>query len=138
MKQKVSLRQLTFLAICIALSLVTKRIISPVTNLLTDLLRIPGGGAVTSFSLMFLLVGTSGLNWRWAATAASFLQSLLALCLGFSSYQGLFMLLTYSLPGLVIDLFRMGFPKRDRLFFYCPVHRPIPSAHCLPTYWYFS
>jgi len=54
MKQKVSLRHLTFLAICVALSLVTKRVISPVTNLLTDFLRIPGGGAATAFSVAIL------------------------------------------------------------------------------------
>lgn len=117
MKHNVPLRHLTFLAICIALSLVTKRVISPVTNLLTDLIRIPGGGAATAFSLMFLLVGTSGLHWRWATTAAAFVQSLIALSLGMSSYQGLFAVLTYSLPGLVIDLFRMFFPLRDKTYF---------------------
>ena len=64
MKQKIPLRHLTFLAICIALSLVSKRIVSPITNLLTDLIRIPGGGAATAFSLMFLLVGLYLRNWR--------------------------------------------------------------------------
>lgn len=117
MKQKIPLRHLTFLAICIALSLVTKRLISPVTNLLTDLIRIPGGGAATAFSLMFLLVGTGGLSWCWATTAAAFVQSLIALSMGMSSYQGLFAVLTYSLPGLVIDLFRILFPRRDKIFF---------------------
>lgn len=117
MKTKIPLRHLTFLAICTALSLVTKRVISPVTNLLTDLIRIPGGGAATAFSLMFLLVGTSGLDWRWATTAAAFVQSLIALSLGMSSYQGLFAILTYSLPGLVIDLFRIVYPLRDETYF---------------------
>lgn len=117
MKQNVPLRHLTFLAICIALSLVTKRVISPVTNLLTDLIRIPGGGAATAFSLMFLMVGTAGLKWRWATTAAAFVQSLIALSMGMSSYQGLLAVLTYSLPGLVIDLFRMIYPLRDKAYF---------------------
>ena len=117
MKQKIPLRHLTFLAICIALSLVTKRVISPVTNLLTDLIRIPGGGAATAFSLMFLLVGTSGLHWCWATTAAAFVQSLIALSMGMSSYQGLFAVLTYTLPGVVIDLFRILFPRRDKTYF---------------------
>lgn len=117
MKQTISLRHLTFLAICIALSLVTKRVISPVTNLLTDLIRIPGGGAATAFSLMFLLIGTAGLQWRWAATAAAFVQSLIALSLGMSAYQGAFALLTYTLPGLTIDLNRILFRKRDKAYF---------------------
>lgn len=117
MKQRISLRHLTFLAICIALSLVSKRIISPICNVLTDFLRIPGGGAATAFSLIFLIVGTSNMDWRWAATSAAFVQSLIALCLGMSSYQGMFAVLTYTLPGMVIDLFRRICPKRDTPYF---------------------
>lgn len=117
MKHAIPLRHLIFLALCIALSLVTKRAISPVTNLLTDFIRIPGGGAATAFSLMFLLVGTAGLKWRWAATAAAFVQSLIALSMGMSADQGAFVLLTYTLPGLVMDLFRCVYPGRDKSFF---------------------
>ena len=117
MKEKIPLSHLTFLAICVALSLVTKKVISPITNLLTDFIRIPGGGAATAFSLMFLTVGTGGTRWRWATTAAGFVQSLIALSLGMSAYQGAFAILTYTLPGLVIDLFRWLYPRRDTLYF---------------------
>lgn len=117
MKQKIPLRHLAFLAICIALSLVTKRVISPITNLLTDFLRIPGGGAATAFSLLFLAVGTGAMKWRWATTVAGFVQSLIALSLGMSAYQGAYAILTYTLPGLVIDLFRWCYPSRDKVYF---------------------
>lgn len=117
MKYKVPLCHLTFLAICVALSLVTKRVISPVTNLLTDFLRIPGGSAATAFSLAFLVVGTGGLRWRWATTAAGFIQGLLALWLGMSAYQGLFVVVTYTVPGLVVDLFGRFYPHRNKTYF---------------------
>ena len=117
MKTKVPLRHLVFLGLCVALSLVTKRVISPVTNILTDFIRIPGGGAATAFSLMFLLVGTSGLQWRWAATAAAFVQCLIALSLGMSSYQGLLAVITYTVPGVVMDLFRRYCPVKDQTYF---------------------
>lgn len=117
MKQKLPLGHLAFLAICVAMSLVTKRVISPITNLLTDFLRIPGGGAATAFSLMFLAVGTSRLPWSWAGTAAGFVQSLIAMALGMSAYQGAFAVLTYTLPGAVIDLFRRFYPRRDKAYF---------------------
>ena len=117
MHNKIPLRHLIFLAICIALSLVTKRVISPITNLLTDFIRIPGGGAATAFSLMFLVVGTGRIPWGWAATAAGFVQSLIALAFGMSAYQGGFAILTYTLPGLVIDLFRKIYPARDTAYF---------------------
>lgn len=117
MKEKLPLRHLAFVAICVALSLVTKKVISPITNLLTDFIRIPGGGAATAFSLMFLLIGTAGLRWRLATTCAGFVQSLIALGLGMSAYQGAYALLTYTLPGLVIDLLRLLYPKRDKTYF---------------------
>lgn len=117
MKQKIPLRHLTFLAVCIALSLVAKRIISPVTNVLTDFIRIPGGGAAAAFSLMFLLIGTDGIRWPWAATAAAFVQGLIALSLGMSSYQGAMAVFTYTLPGVVMDLSRMVWKKRDANYY---------------------
>ena len=117
MKQKVPLRHLTFLAICVALSLVTKRLIAPVTNLLTDFIRIPGGGAAAAFSLMFLAVGTAGIHWRWATAAAGFIQGLLAMALGMSAYQGGYAVVTYTLPGLVIDLVRLVYPCTNAAYF---------------------
>ncbi len=117
MKPKVPLCHLAFLGICVAFSLVTKRVISPITNLLTDFLRIPGGSAATAFSLLFLVVGTSRLKWSWATTATSFVQSLIALGIGMSTYQGAFALVSYALPGLVIDLFRKFYPHRNMAFF---------------------
>ena len=117
MKKRVPLSHLAFLAICVALSLVTKRVISPITNLLTDFIRIPGGGAATAFSLTFLIVGTGGLRWRWATTAAGFVQSLIALSLGMSAFQGAFAVLTYTLPGVVIDLLRCVYPHRNITYF---------------------
>ena len=116
-KKSEDLRHLIFLATCITLSLVTKRFISPITNILTDFLRIPGGGAAAAFSLMFLIVGTYNFRWRWAATYAGFAQGVIALCLGMSSYQGLFALLTYTAPCVVIDLFRMFYPNKDSNYF---------------------
>ena len=117
MKTKVPLRHLVFLGLCVALSLVTKRVISPMTNILTDFIRIPGGSAATAFSLMFLIVGTSGLQWHWAATSAALVQSLIALSMGMSSYQGIMAIVTYSVPGLVIDLFRMHWRQRGGTYF---------------------
>lgn len=117
MKYKVPLHHLTFWAICVALSLVTKRVISPITNLLTDFLRIPGGGAATAFSVMFLVIGASGLRWNLAGTAMGFIQSLVAMGLGMGAYQGVFAVLTYILPGVVIDLFRGFYPRRDKTYF---------------------
>ena len=79
--KKATLRDLAFLAICVALSLVVKRIISPVTNGLTDFFRIPGGSTAAGFSLAFLIIGKRIAPFPFAATVMSLVQALLALAL---------------------------------------------------------
>lgn len=102
--KKVSTRQLVFMAICLTFGLLAKRIVSPLTNTLTDFFRIPGGSAAMGFSLAFLIVGKKIVPLPFAATAMGFVQSLLALGLGMSGYQGAFAVITYTLPGVVIDI----------------------------------
>ena len=116
-KQNLTTRQLAWLAICIALSLVSKRLIAPITNVLTDLIRIPGGGAATAFSLMFLILGCSGVEWRFAGTFSALTQGILALILGMSGYQGALILVSYTVPGMVMDLVRRLLPAEHPLYY---------------------
>ena len=102
--QRIKTRDLAIMAFVLVLGLFSKRIISPVTNLLTDFFRIPGGSAAVGFSLAFLLVGKQSVSVPFAGTLMGFVQSVLAVALGFSGYQGALALLTYTLPGLVLDL----------------------------------
>ncbi len=117
MKRTLSTRQLVYLAVCIALSLVSKRLISPITNIVTDFVRLPGGGAAAAFSLMFLVLGSADIVWPFAGTFSATIQGFLALCFGMSGYQGIMMLLTYAAPGLVIDLMRGILPHRGRMYY---------------------
>lgn len=100
-------RDLALMALVLVLGLFSKRIISPVTHLLTDFFRIPGGSASVGFSLAFLIIGREAVSVPFAGAIMGFVQSLLALALGFSGYQGALALITYTLPGLVIDLSSM-------------------------------
>ena len=110
--------QLVIMAFCVILGLITKRIISPVTNVLTDFFRIPGGSAAAGFSLAFLVIGRELVpGFRGAATMMGLIQGILALMLGFSGYQGALAILTYTLPGLVIDLTAHVMKKRDLIYF---------------------
>ena len=112
MKRVMTTRELVFLSICIVLSLVSKRLVSPFTNLITDFVRLPGGGAATAFSIMFLVIGCSRISWSFAGTMATFLQGMLAIFLGMSGYQGAMIVFTYTFPGIVIDLIRAIVPHR--------------------------
>ncbi len=101
--KKATIRDLAFLAICVALSLAGKRIISPLTNTLTDFFRIPGGSTAAGFSLAFLIIGKCIAPIPFAATLMSIVQFALALALGFSGYQGVLAVFSYVIPGLLID-----------------------------------
>ena len=116
MKQ-LNLRQIIFLALCVTLSLISKRLVSPFTNILTDFIRIPGGGAATAFSLVFLIIGCSVTEYRFAATLCAIAQGFLAVCMGMSSYQGAFVVITYVVPGIVIDILRTCIRTKDVSYF---------------------
>ena len=101
--KKMRLSDLLFLALCADLGLFSKRLISPFANVLTDMLRIPGGIG-TGFSLMFLVVAASLVSGRWCATFMSVVQSMIALSLGMVGSMGALSPIGYVVPGLVIDL----------------------------------
>ena len=102
--QRNKTRDLAMMAFVLVLGLFSKRFVSPVTNILTDFFRIPGGSAAVGFSLAFLVIGRHMVSVPCAGTLMGFAQSVLALALGMSGYKGALALITYTLPGAVIDL----------------------------------
>ncbi len=116
---RLSARQLTLMAFCLLLGLLTKRIISPVTNVLTDFFRIPGGSAAVGFSLAFLVIGREAVPFFGSATLMGLIQGLLALALGMSGYQGPLAVFTYTLPGLIIDCAALVMKNKGLPYFLC-------------------
>ncbi len=116
---RMTARQLTLMAFCLLLGLLTKRIISPVTNVLTDFFRIPGGSASVGFSLAFLVIGREAVPFFGSATLMGLIQGLLALAMGMSGYQGPLAVFTYTLPGLIIDCSALVMKNRGLPYFLC-------------------
>ena len=116
---RMTARQLTLMAFCLLLGLLTKRIISPVTNVLTDFFRIPGGSAAVGFSLAFLVIGREAVPFFGSATLMGLIQGLLALAMGMSGYQGPLAVFTYTLPGLIIDCSALVMKNRGLPYFLC-------------------
>lgn len=101
--KKWNLRQLLFLMLCCDIGLFSKRLLSPVTILITDALRIPDGMS-TGFSLMFLVVAAALVPGFGCAALMGAVQSMLAFALGMVGAMGALAPISYILPGLVIDL----------------------------------
>ena len=101
MRQQKLLR-LIFMALCCDLGLVTKRLIAPAANILTDSLHIPGGIG-TSFSLLFLVVAAALLPKFGSGVVMGAVQSVIALSLGMVGSMGVLSPIGYIVPGFVID-----------------------------------
>lgn len=110
--REIPVKGLALMAICVAISMAAKQIVSPVTNLLTDLISIPGGSATVGFTLAFLIIGKLMVEFPAAAAAMGFVQALLSMTLGMAGNQGVFAMVSYTLPGAVIDLAALVMKKR--------------------------
>ena len=104
------LRTVIFLALCCDLGLFAKRLISPLTNIVTDALHVPGGIA-TSFSLMFLVIAVILVPGGFCGTLMGAVQSVIALSFGMVGSMGALAPVGYIVPGLVIDLVLKGTAK---------------------------
>ena len=102
MKRK-RLGRLLFMALCCDLGIVTKKLIAPAANILTDALHIPGGIG-TGFSLMFLVIAASLIGRFGCGMLMGAVQSLVALALGSVGSMGALSPIGYIVPGLLIDI----------------------------------
>jgi len=108
--KNIPLRHLVFWALCCALGLFCKRLVSPFANVITDALHIPGGIG-TSFSLMFLAVAAVLVPHLKGCTIMAAAQSGLALALGMVGSMGALSPVGYILPGIVMDIVFLCAPK---------------------------
>lgn len=96
------IRHLIFMALCCDLGMITKQLISPISNIITDFLHIPGGIS-TSFSLMFIVVAAALTTKFGSGVLMGAAQSMIALAMGRTGSMGALSPIGYVIPGLVID-----------------------------------
>lgn len=91
------------MAILAALGIAAKPLFSPFLNLLTDLVRVPGGSTTAGISMLFLVFGAARIRKPGTGTLMGLTQALLSLGTGIGSNAGILVLITYTLPGAAID-----------------------------------
>jgi ABC-type thiamin/hydroxymethylpyrimidine transport system permease subunit len=104
--------QLMIIALTAALGLASKPIISPLAHLITGPLFIPGGSVAGGFYMMWLVLGASLIKKNGTATVIGFTQGIIVMITGSYGTHGILSLVTYTLPGLMIDLVFLIF-RRD-------------------------
>ena len=102
-KSYFTLKQLCMMSFLAVFGMFIKPIVSPVFNLMTDFIRIPGGSVTAGFSMLFMVFAAAVTQKFGTATLMGVVQAFIALNMGISSIVGLLVFITYSLPGLAID-----------------------------------
>lgn len=102
-KRKINLTSLIFMALCCDMGIISKKLISPAANIITECIHIPGGIA-TTFSLMFIVIGVFLCGFFGCGTLMCLVQSIIAMVLGNSGSMGMLVIVAYLVPGMVIDM----------------------------------
>src|SRR6056297_3895807 len=100
-----SVFELIVIALTASLGLASKPIIVPITHMITGPLFIPGGAVAGGFYMMWIVLSASLVNKRGAATLTALTQALIVMLSGSFGSHGIISIVTYSLPGLMIDIF---------------------------------
>lgn len=95
-----------------ALGIATKPIIVPLTHIITGPLFIPGGTVAGGIYMMWIVLGGALIQKRGAATLIGLVQGIIVLVTGVYGTHGVASIVTYTLPGLAIDI--LWLLKRSR------------------------
>lgn len=99
-----SMKDLTLIAVMAALGIAVKPIIVPLAHLVSTPLLIPGGALAGGLYMMWMVVAMGLTGKRMTATLVGLIQALLAMFTGVTGSHGALSLLSYTLPGLMMDL----------------------------------
>ncbi len=92
------------MAMLAAMGIAVKVIIVPLVHLVTGPLFIPGGVLAGGFYMMFLVLGIAIIGKNGPAFIISLIQAALVTITGTFGSHGAVSLLTYTLPGLGVEL----------------------------------
>ncbi|MEN6462695.1 MAG: ECF transporter S component [Syntrophomonas sp.] len=101
---KFSAYDLVVMAMMAALGVAVKPIVVSLVHIITGPLFIPGGSLAGGFYMMWIVLGAGLVKKRGTATLIGMVQSIIVIATGVYGTHGIISLLTYTLPGLTVDL----------------------------------
>jgi len=99
-----SILELVLIGLVAALGIATKPIVVPLVHILTGPLFIPGGAVAGGFYMLWIVLGAGLVKRRGAGTVIALTQALMVVVLGIYGTHGIVSILTYSLPGVAVDV----------------------------------
>ncbi len=113
MLNKFSIKELLYLAILAAMGLSVKPIVTPLVHLISAPLMIPGGSLAGGFYMLWLVLGKLIVPKKGSAFIIGFSQAIIVIISGLFGSHGILSIISYSLPGLAIDIFALiPMPKK--------------------------
>ncbi|MDZ4182133.1 MAG: ECF transporter S component [Candidatus Cloacimonadaceae bacterium] len=110
-----STKDLILIATLAGIGIAIKPIVSPLSKMISAPLMIPGGSFAGGFYMMWLVLAVMITKKTGAGTLFGFLQALIVLVIGLQGNMGMLSLLSYTIPGIIVDLLYLVMRKRDKL-----------------------
>ncbi|MCK5045967.1 MAG: ECF transporter S component [Candidatus Heimdallarchaeota archaeon] len=110
--KRYSTSDLIIIAIMAAIGLGTKQIVRPLVSLISVPLGIPGGAIIGGFYMLWLVLTKRLAPKIGSGFLFGLTQALVVMILPFGSH-GIFTIITYSLPGLAVDLVDLLFRSKN-------------------------
>jgi hypothetical protein len=102
--KRFSIFDLVIIALTSALGIGIKPIIVPLVHVFTGPLYIPGGAAAGGFYMLWIVLGIGITGKVGTGTLIGLIQALLVIITGAYGNHGAVSIITYTLPGLAVDL----------------------------------
>lgn len=110
---KFKLNELLIIAILSATGLAIKPVVSPLIHLISTPLMIPGGSLAGGIYMSWLVLAKLIIPKRGSSLLVGLTQAFVVLILGFFGNHGIFSILSYGLPGLMIEGFCLIYQKTN-------------------------
>ncbi len=111
--------QLVIIAMMAALGIATKPVVVPLAHIITGPLYIPGGAIAGGFYMMWIVLGAGLIKKRGAATLIALVQAIVVITIGVYGTHGIVSIITYTLPGLMIDMYLFIFRRKGHTLVDC-------------------
>ena len=112
-----STQELLYIVVLASIGLAIKPIVTPLVHIVSTPLMVPGGSLSGGFYMMWLVLASVLTNKKGSALLVGLIQGVVVISLGYFGNHGAVSLISYSLPGLTIEIIALFFPHKKNILF---------------------
>lgn len=115
MLKRFRVQDLILIAAFAAIGIAIKPLVGPLSKMISTPLGIPGGSFAGGFYMMWLVLAVMIVDKSYTGTVFGIIQAIGVLIFGISGNMGAISLISYTVPGIVVDLFYLILAKKKHL-----------------------